>query len=46
MGAPNSEAGYTSATTRRGDHESLYGTVVAYIYIYIYIYIGRKEIVR
>ena len=29
MGAPTSEVGYTSATARRGDHESSYEHVVA-----------------
>jgi hypothetical protein len=29
MDAPTTEVGYTSATTRKGDHESLYGHVVA-----------------
>jgi len=29
MGVPTSEVGYTSATARRGDHESSYDHVVA-----------------
>ena len=29
MGVPTSEVGYTSATARRGDHESSYEHVVA-----------------
>ena len=29
MGVPTSEVGYTSATVRRGDHESSYEHVVA-----------------
>jgi len=29
MGVPNSEVGYTSATARRGDHESSYEHAVA-----------------
>ena len=29
MGVPTSEVGYTSAKTRRGDHESSYEHVVA-----------------
>jgi hypothetical protein len=29
MGVPNSEVGYTSATTGRGDHEAHKGHVVA-----------------
>jgi hypothetical protein len=29
MGVPTSEVGYTSATTRRGDHEVYKGHVVA-----------------
>ena len=29
MGVPTSEVGYTSATARRGDHESSYQHVVA-----------------
>ena len=29
MGVPTSEVGYTSATGRRGDHESSYEHVVA-----------------
>ena len=34
MGVPTSEVGYTSATARRGDHESSYEHVVA---------LGKKE---
>jgi uncharacterized protein YehS (DUF1456 family) len=34
MGAPTSDVGYTSATTRRGDHEVYKGHVVAF---------GKKE---
>ena len=37
MGVPTSEVGYTSATTRRGDHESSYEHVVA---------LGRKILLQ
>jgi len=43
MGVPNSEVGYTSATARRGDHESSYERVVALekkIYIYFFEFTG------
>jgi len=36
MGVPTSEVGYTSATARRGDHESAYEHVVA---------LGKKTLV-
>jgi len=38
MGFPTSEVGYSSATARRGDHESSYEHVVVLEKIYIYIY--------
>jgi hypothetical protein len=44
MGVPTLEVGYTSATTRRGDHEVHKGHVVALEIKYTMIKIGTKRI--
>jgi hypothetical protein len=47
MGVPNSEVGYTSATTERGDHEVHKGHLVAltqYIYIHFNIILSSSPL--
>jgi len=45
MGVPTSEVGYTSATVRRGDHESSYEHVVALEKNFSYIDIWRVYVI-
>ena len=50
MGVPTSEVGYTSATARRGDHESSYEHVVALgkknVCMYTCMHVRMREEVR
>jgi len=45
MDVPTSEVGYTSATARRGDHESSYENVVAFEIKKVHVTMHRNRII-